>query len=229
VRPGRDQLSRRCVGNRARTAATARPITHAVSRQLHPQPTTGLGAISLASDQALEWLVRQAVDAELGLTLANGGGDKLNVVAVVDDGDRLIEFDEDVYWSPLFEHRGDVDKDVYVSRQARLLGIALTCSPATIALQPVQVRSGDLRSSFDRGGWQVSWGWRDPLLRRALDVLEQRGRSLGLETRAVPHVVDRRARYEEFVPFREGMAVPDVRHPGGLEYSAHRGRILRVY
>jgi HK97 family phage prohead protease len=119
-----------------------------------------------------------------------GSDQALRCVAVV-DADQLVGIEEPVYFSPELELRGDVDKRIYVAREAALLGLSLTFSPATLAAQPVGVRAGDLRRSNDRFKWPMSWQLNDPLLARALDHL---GPGLGVEHRHATAIVDKRPR-----------------------------------
>jgi HK97 family phage prohead protease len=127
-----------------------------------------------------------------------GDDQMLRCVAVV-DGD-LTRAEESVYFSPELELRGDVDKRICIAREAAVVGLSLTHSPATIGAWPVSIRAGDIRSSRDRGSWPWDWKWKDPLLERALDHI---GTGLGVEQRTATRIVDlgrRRTLPPEFGP-----------------------------
>jgi len=118
-----------------------------------------------------------------------GEDEALRCVAVV-DGD-LTRAEEPVYFSPELELRGDVDKSICVAREAAMLGLSLTFSPATIGASPVRVRAGDLRNRVDRGKWSFAWRTNDSLLARALDYL---GDGYRVEQRSATQIVDMRPR-----------------------------------
>ena len=179
----------------------------------------------------------QLIYAELDETQA------LRCVAVL-DSDELTRIDEPVFFSPELEMRGDVDKQFYIAREAALIGLSLTLSPATLGARPVEIRAGDLRSRADRGQWPGSWRWASPLLDRAQTFLDG---GYGVERRAA-RIVDITAEKEneraarewerelsrvetrptqrrhEHVPpqFRPGW------RPGMLEWSQSRGRVISV-
>jgi hypothetical protein len=162
-------------------------------------------------------------------------------VAVLDN-DRLTEIEEDVFYSPKVELRGDVNQPFCIAREARLLGLSITFNPATLCAQPIEIRSGDLRSSADRGKWSTSWRWHSPLLSRALDFLDA---GYGIEKRAA-RIVDvaaeaeearAQAEWEREQRWLEARPAPQDkyrlawdRHGVGarIEWSRHPGRILSV-
>jgi hypothetical protein len=156
---------------------------------------------------------------------------RLNVVAVLDD-DWITRVEEDVFWSPEMEMVGDVLHDSYVARLAELRSLALTLSPLTVGAQPVRFRSGDVRSSADRQGWEISWRSQAPLLARAVDHLDGFPRT-GLRHRSASRLVDLRQRDGgAWHGLREGDPAPaDLRSrvlPNGYWRSGHAGRILSV-
>jgi hypothetical protein len=127
--------------------------------------------------------------------------------------------------------QGDVDRPTYIARSAKLLGVSLTHSPATVAARPVEWRAGDLRRSADTYTWPGSWRYHDPLLARAVD---QVGDGFASRDRAATRIVDRRDDGYGYgpPPIRswDRMQTRDWRTlPGGLMKSAHRGRVMRVY
>jgi HK97 family phage prohead protease len=128
-----------------------------------------------------------------------GQDEALRCVAVVDSD--LTHIDEDIYFSPqlLMVGHGIDERSTYIAREASLLGLSLTFSPAALAAQPIGIRAGDLRSSVDRYRWPCSWQHSDPLLARALDHI---GTGLGVEHRHATAIVDRRPR--RFPPLEPG-------------------------
>jgi hypothetical protein len=174
--------------------------------------------------------VGELVYAELGDDQA------LRCVAVLD-----TRLDEPVYFSGEFEMRGDVDKPFYIAREAALIGLSLTLSPALLAARPVEIRTGDLRSRVDRGKWPCSWRWASALVARAFDFLDA---GYGIEKRAA-RIVDIAAEKEneraarewererswiETRPTQDKRANEWLRHgPGApVDWSRHRGKVLRV-
>jgi HK97 family phage prohead protease len=156
------------------------------------------------------------------LVYAELGDDQaLRCVAVV-DGD-LTQAEEPVYFSPELELRGDVDKPICVAREAALLGLSLTFSPATIGAWPVSIRAGDIRRSVDRGKWPASWKYYDPLLERALDHLDSAG-IVGIEQRAANCIVDRRPR-SLYAPTSRGPI--EIRSAESVDVSAD-GRTIEL-
>jgi hypothetical protein len=149
---------------------------------------------------------------------------RLNVVAVLDD-DRITRVDEDVFWSSEMMMIGDVKHDSYIAKRAELRSLALTCDPLTVGAWPVRWRTGDVRSSADRGSWAGIW--REPLLQRAVECLGSRS----LETRS-RRLVDLRERDTDFHGLKPGDRAPSDWNsrvlPNGLWRSAHAGRVLRV-
>jgi hypothetical protein len=177
-----------------------------------------------------------------------GEDDRLRCVAVLDN-DQLTKTDRTVFFSGEFELRGDVRKPFYVAREAALLGLSLTFSPASLAAQPIKILTGDLRSLVDPRKWSTSWRWSSPLVARALDHLEQYGSGWNIGARSATRIIDRAAESENerarAVLEREQLLVetrqpqprdlqrvpPQFRpgwKPGDLEWSLSGGRVLRV-
>jgi hypothetical protein len=176
----------------------------------------------------------QLIYAELGADNA------LRCVAVL-DGDEITKVGQDVFFSAELEMRGDVDRAFYVARQAALIGLSLTLSPALLGAQSIEIRTGDLRSRVDRGSWPTSWRWSSPLLARAHDFLDA---GYGIEKRAA-RIVDiasekqdelaaaeweRERRWVETRSPAAKRAAEWERHSVGarIEWSRHRGRVIRV-
>jgi hypothetical protein len=99
-----------------------------------------------------------------------GADNRLRAVCVLDN-DGLEQVEQGVFFSPMFEMRGDGinDSDTYIARTAQLLALSITFDTARVGAHPVNWRRGDLRDSVDRFGWPYSWQGSDPLLARALD------------------------------------------------------------
>jgi hypothetical protein len=149
---------------------------------------------------------------------------RINVVAVLDEGDWLDQVEEPVYFSPeLTMIGGSVGngKTSYIARIAELRSLALTLDPLGLGARPVSWRSGDARRRPDRSGWAGIW--REPLLHRAVEH--------GLETRS-RRLVDLRAQADDWHGLKPGDVAPtdwgSRRLPNGLLRSAHVGRIIRV-
>jgi hypothetical protein len=121
------------------------------------------------------------------------------------------------------------DRD-YVNARALLLSLNRVCHepdcdrPAVIADHD----PGDLLASADRFRWPISWGYRDPLLERALNY--RRGLNVRSATRAIVDLRERDDGYGPYLSSHGRLRGGDWRSlPGGLQKSAHRGRVLRVY
>jgi HK97 family phage prohead protease len=149
-----------------------------------------------------------------------GQDDALRCVAVVDAD--LTGVEEPIYFSGEFELRGDVGKRVYVARQAALLGLSLTFSPATLGARPVGVRAGDVRRSIDRFRWPSSWRWSDPLLGRAVDSL---GSGLGVERRSATCITDQRRRSEPVLELASATRPVEHRSAQALDVDVGRRQI----
>lgn len=159
--------------------------------------------------------------------LADDG--RLSVVAVLDN-DWIGQVPEDVFWSPTLLMAGNVNKPVYIAREARLRSLALTFNPATLGAVPVRWRLGDVRDPADRSTWPFTWRSAEPLLARALDYNGTDWRS---RDRTATHIVDLRYRDNGYPGLRDGARVRTGEFvsrelPNGLRKSAHPGRILRV-
>jgi HK97 family phage prohead protease len=146
-------------------------------------------------------------------------------VAVL-DSDRITELSEDVFFSPKVELRGNVREAFCIAREARVLGLSITFSPATLCAKPIEIRTGDLRSSGDRGRWSASWRWHSPLLARAVDHISTRR---GLEQRAATatRIVDcRKSSTAAPQPVVSGRVGPlEFRSAQALDVNADRRRI----
>jgi hypothetical protein len=157
---------------------------------------------------------------------------RLAVVGVLDEGDWLAEVEQPLFLSGTWEMRGDVRHRCYVAREAQLLGVSLTLSPANLDAQPLSWRPGDVRSESDRRSWPISWSSSSPLLKRAVDSWSAVG-LLELRHRTASRIVDRRDKSDGFPMPREGSwlapgAYESLELGGGLRKSAFRGKILRV-
>ena len=144
--------------------------------------------------------------------------ERVRCVAVIDDGERLLELDQPLYWSATLDMRGCSGDIVYVADEARIIGLSLTLTPATVSAQPLAMQRGDLRDRTTRySRWPSSWRTEAPLLERAVDDLP---RSLELR-HAATRIVDRRISEAQ----RERMYYA---HPGSLRHSGHAGCIISV-
>jgi hypothetical protein len=132
-----------------------------------------------------------------------------------------------VYFSPqLLMISQGVHERSYIARTAALRRLALTFSPATLGLQPIQHRLGDIREAVDRYTWPVSWK-SDGLLTRAVDH-----GCLIRSNRSAQRIVDRRPRDDNPWQLREGQRVSPREFvprelPGGLRRGAP-GRVISV-
>jgi hypothetical protein len=168
------------------------------------------------------------------LVFAELGDDaRLRAVCVLDD-DVLTDIERPVYFSPTLQMRGrGIDRtDTYIARTAELLGLSLTFATARSGAHPLSWRRGDLRSSFGRSHWPLSWRSEAPLLARALDSRH------GMLHRSAPRIVDRRreSALDSLVGRRAGSVHPSefelaedpywMNRP--LRHSGHRGKVLRV-
>jgi hypothetical protein len=121
---------------------------------------------------------------------------RLNCVAVLDD-DTIRQVEQDVFWSPTFVMVGDVRHRSYIAREAQLLGLSLTLSPATLGAAPIRWREGDVRDPASHRWWPMSWR-SDQLLERAANSVAGSWR---LRSRVTERLVDRRPDIDAF-PFR---------------------------
>lgn len=150
-----------------------------------------------------------------------GDDDALRVVAVV-DGD-LTGLEQPAYFSAEVELRGDVGKRYCIAREAALVGLSLTFSPATIGAWPINTRTGDIRRSLDRGGWSCSWKYHDPLLERALHNI---GSGLGVEQRAATRIVNMGRK--RVPPLESGTRGPiEIRSAASVDV-APSGRVIEL-
>jgi hypothetical protein len=174
-----------------------------------------LGSATIDLDHDPERKVGQVIYAELT------PDERLAIVGVV-EGLRFDEIEQPVYASGSYEMRGDVRTRSFVAREAQLLSVGLTFSPANLEARPLRWRPGDIRDSADRMSWPISWQSTDPLLARALDDCGT------LRTRTASRIVDRRDPGDNPWQLREGQLVAArPRLAGGLRYGAP-GRVLRV-
>jgi hypothetical protein len=106
--------------------------------------------------------------------------DRVDVVAVVQDGDWLLDLDTPLYFSAELELRGAPDQlhgRIAHARTATLIGVALTTATARLGARPVQLHPGDVRSPLDRGRWPMNWLGEAPLLQRCADAVPRAGRA----------------------------------------------------
>jgi hypothetical protein len=160
--------------------------------------------------------------------------DRVNVVAVLEDGRWLDAVEEPIYFSPCMEMVGNgVHERSYIAREAQLLGLALTLSPLTLGAQPIKHLAGDVRNTVDRMSWPgFSSPSNHPLLHRAVDHLATFPR-VELRHRTASRLLDLRERSSPaWHGLKPGDRAPsDLESrmlPNGLWRSGHAGRVLRV-
>jgi hypothetical protein len=56
-----------------------------------------------------------------------------------------------------YEMRGDVWHSSCIAREAQLLSVGLTFSPASLGARPASFQAGDIREARDRRSWPTSW------------------------------------------------------------------------
>jgi hypothetical protein len=169
----------------------------------------------------------------LSLTRIKGGA--VYAIAVADDRcDPFLEIDEPIYFSPTTDTRAIGGGDGVV------LELALTLRTARVAARPVELHAGDIRSSSDRGRWSLR-GIAHELVPRAADELRCRPKGGPLHIRdleaekRVERENERSSFERSYIPpatTEQGRRVPPQLRsgwkPGDVEWSQHRGKVLRV-
>ena len=72
--------------------------------------------------------------------------ERVHCVCVIDEGERLAELEQPVYYSPTLDLRGCGGGHVYIADEARIIGLSLTFDTARVGATALQMLPGDLRA-----------------------------------------------------------------------------------
>jgi len=156
------------------------------------------------------------------------------IAVAFDECDPLLAVDEPIYFSPGTDTRARDGGD------GRVIELALCLRTARVAARPVELHAGDIRSSSDRGRWALR-GIADQIVPRAAEELRCRPRDAPIQItdleqqKWLERENERRTTYISeplnLTPEQATRVPPQARsgwQPGMIEWSNHRGQVLRV-
>jgi hypothetical protein len=151
--------------------------------------------------------------------------DRLIAVASVDANIITIG---DWFFSGGLKYRGDAPSRFAaadIGHEIAIYELAVTREPASVSLRPLEIYDGDFTRSWIRQGWRAERNRRELLERAALSA--GHGGQLTIR-RGDPEIVKVDGGYPADDELVAVSSRHDVRPPGALRHSTHRGRIIAV-